>query len=139
MAVQAVPSAGRPPSGRARGSTSRTGGGRSRKRRGGGQSVAEATSVAMKTALLDIEPLLSRGGSEKSEWRLKQEEEESKSAALDTKAAAYALQKAMCADHQKYSEQIVEEEGQKRPGYQTRVKFMEQMVAKLEKEMFGGQ
>ena len=43
----------------------------------------------------------------------------------------------MCADHQKYSEQIVEEEGKKRPGCQTRVKVMEQMVAKLEKEMFG--
>ncbi|CAB1104019.1 unnamed protein product [Ectocarpus sp. CCAP 1310/34] len=113
--------------------------GTKQKKQGRRQSVAEATSVAMKTALLDIEPLLPRGGSEESEWRLKQEEEESKSAVLDTKAAEYALQKAMCADHQKCSEQIVEEKEKKRPGYQTRVKFMEQMVAMLEKEMFGGQ
>ncbi|CAB1112909.1 unnamed protein product [Ectocarpus sp. CCAP 1310/34] len=113
--------------------------GTKQKKKGGRQSVAEATSVAMKTALLDIEPLLPRGGSEKSEWRLKQEEEESKSAALDTKAAEYALQKEMRADHQKFSEQIVEEKENKRPGDQTRVKFMEQMEAKLEKEMFGGQ
>ncbi|CAN0096936.1 unnamed protein product [Ectocarpus sp. 8 AP-2014] len=38
MAAPAVPNAGRPPSGRARGSTSRTGGGRSRKRGGGGKA-----------------------------------------------------------------------------------------------------
>ncbi|CAB1102051.1 unnamed protein product [Ectocarpus sp. CCAP 1310/34] len=106
------------------------------KKKGGGKSVAEAMSVAMKTALLDIEPLLPRGGSEKSERQLKQQEEQSKSAALDTKAAAYALQKAMCADHQKYSEQVVEEEEKKRPGYQARINVVEQMVAKLEKEMF---
>ncbi|CAN0139031.1 unnamed protein product, partial [Ectocarpus sp. 4 AP-2014] len=113
--------------------------GTKQKKKGGGQSVAEATSVAIRTALLHIEPLLPRGGSEKSEWRLKLEEQESKSAAFHTKAAAYALQKAMYADHRKYSEKIVEEEEKKRPGYQTRVKSMEQMVAKLEKEMFGGQ
>ncbi|CAN0502969.1 unnamed protein product, partial [Ectocarpus sp. 8 AP-2014] len=36
--------------------------GTKQKKKGGGQSVAEATSVAMKTALLDIQPLLPRGG-----------------------------------------------------------------------------
>ncbi|CAM9964507.1 unnamed protein product, partial [Ectocarpus sp. 13 AM-2016] len=107
------------------------------KNKGVGQSVAEATSAAMKTALKDMEPLLGNvGGSEKSEWYKKKEEHACKTAEHDSKASGLALQKEMTESHAEFSKKIVEEKG-KAEGYQTRVRFLRKMSAGIEKEMFG--
>ncbi|CAB1102774.1 unnamed protein product [Ectocarpus sp. CCAP 1310/34] len=112
--------------------------GKKPKNKGVGQSVAEATSAAMKTALKDIEPLLEKvGGSEKSEWYKKKEEHACKTAEHDSKASGLALQKEMTESHAEFSKKIVEEEKEKAEGYQTRVRFLRKMLAGIEKEMFG--
>ncbi|CAN0020324.1 unnamed protein product [Ectocarpus sp. 12 AP-2014] len=108
------------------------------KKKGAGQSVAEATSAAMKTALLDIEPLLGKvGGPEKSEWSSKKEEHACKSAEHDSKASGLALHKEMAESHAEFSKNIAKEETEKEEGYQTRVRFLRKMLAGIEKDMFG--
>ncbi|CBJ28750.1 expressed unknown protein [Ectocarpus siliculosus] len=112
--------------------------GKKQKNKGVGQSVAEATSAAMKTAIKDMEPLLEKvGGSEKSEWYKKKEEHACKTAEHDSKASGLALQKEMTESHAEFSKKIVEEEKEKEAGYQTRVRFLRKMLAGIEKEMFG--
>ncbi|CAB1108626.1 unnamed protein product [Ectocarpus sp. CCAP 1310/34] len=107
------------------------------KKKGVGQSVAEATSAAMKMALVDIEPQLGKvGGSEKSEWAKKREEHACKTAEHNSKASGLALHKEITESHAEFSKKIVEEK-EKAEGYQTRVRLLRKMLAGVEKEMFG--